>query len=166
MTILTHEDERAHFCCFEPIQLSNGDFGMTLSISMKSQIINIANHAEGSYAKYPLDAIRGKNPELKVQIDLARRAARMASRVLLTEESDTDKEFFAQAIYNSSSVCKGSFVAVSCMATPRNLIESEPFGYVGGAFIGARKGGMIRKVELAKGDTLFPDEVSSLSLEM
>ena len=64
VTILTHEGERTHFCRFEPIQLSNGDFGMTLSISMKSQIINIANHAGGNYAKYSFDAIRGKSPEL------------------------------------------------------------------------------------------------------
>lgn len=151
VTILTHEGERTHFCRFEPIQLSNGDFGMTLSISMKSQIINIANHAGGNYAKYSFDAIRGKSPELKAQIDLARRTARTASRVLLTGESGTGKELFAQAIHNSSSVCKGPFVAVSCAAIPRDLIESELFGYVGGAFTGARKGGMIGKMELAKG---------------
>ena len=102
VTILTHEGERTHFCRFEPIQLSNGDFGMTLSISMKSQIINIANHAGGNYAKYSFDAIRGKSPELKAQIDLARRTARTASRVLLTGESGTGKELFAQAIHNSS----------------------------------------------------------------
>ena len=92
VTILTPEGERTHFCRFEPIQLSNGDFGMTLSISMKSQIINIANHAGGNYAKYSFDAIRGKSPELKAQIDLARRTARTASRVLLTGESGTGKE--------------------------------------------------------------------------
>ena len=166
VTILTHEGERTHFCRFEPIQLSNGDFGMTLSISMKSQIINIANHAGGNYAKYSFDAIRGKSPELKAQIDLARRTARTASRVLLTGESGTGKELFAQAIHNSSSVCKGPFVAVSCAAIPRDLIESELFGYVGGAFTGARKGGMIGKMELAKGGTLFLDEVNSLPLEM
>ena len=166
VTILTHEGERTHFCRFEPIQLSNGDFGMTLSISMKSQIINIANHAGGNYAKYSFDAIRGKSPELKAQIDLARRTARTASRVLLTGESGTGKELFAQAIHNSSSVCKGLFVAVSCAAFPRDLIESERFGYVGGAFTGARKGGMIGKMELAKGGTLFLDEVNSLPLEM
>ena len=166
VTILTHEGERTHFCRFEPIQLSNGDFGMTLSISMKSQIINIANHAGGNYAKYSFDAIRGKSPELKAQIDLARRTARTASRVLLTGESGTGKELFAQAIHNSSSVCKGPFVAVSCAAIPRDLIESELFGYVGGAFTGARKGGMIGKMELAKGGTRCLDEVNSLPLEM
>ena len=86
--------------------------------------------------------------------------------MLLTGESGTGKELFAQAIHNSSSVCKGPFVAVSCAAIPRDLIESELFGYVGGAFTGARKGGMIGKMELAKGGTLFLDEVNSLPLEM
>ena len=114
----------------------------------------------------PLTPSGGKSPELKAQIDLARRTARTASRVLLTGESGTGKELFAQAIHNSSSVCKGPFVAVSCAAIPRDLIESELFGYVGGAFTGARKGGMIGKMELAKGGTLFLDEIGELPLRL
>ena len=114
----------------------------------------------------PLTPSGGKARNSRRKIDLARRTARTASRVLLTGESGTGKEPFAQAIHNSSSVCKGPFVAVSCAAIPRDLIESELFGYVGGAFTGARKGGMIGKMELAKGGTLFLDEVNSLPLEM
>lgn len=100
---------------------------MTLSISMKSQIINIANHAGGNYAKYSFDAIRGKarNSRRRSTPSGARRAA---SRVLLTRESSLGKGLFAQTHpHNSSSVCKGPFVAVSCAAIPRDLIESELF---------------------------------------
>ncbi len=57
-------------------------------------------------------------------------------------------------------------MAISCAAIPRDLIESELFGYVGGAFTGARRNGMVGKMELATGGTLFLDEVNSLPLEM
>ena len=166
VTILTHEGERTHFCRFEPIQLSNGDFGMTLSISMKSQIINIANHAGGNYAKYSFDAIRGKSPELKAQIDLARRTARTASRVLLTGESGTGKELFAQAIHNASSRRRGPFIAVNCGALPKSLIEAELFGYEGGSFTGARRDGCAGKFELANGGTIFLDEIGDMPVDV
>lgn len=76
MTILTHEGERTHFCRFEPIQLSNGDFGMTLSISMKSQIINIANHAGAITPNIPLTPSGGKarNSRRRSTLPGARRA--------------------------------------------------------------------------------------------
>lgn len=166
VAILTHGGERAHFCCLEPIQLSSGDFGMTPSISMKSQIINIVNRAGDNYAKYSLDAIRGKSPELKAQIDLARCAACTASCVLLIRESGTGKGLFAQAIHNNSSVCKGPLVAASCAAIPRDLIGSELFGYVGGAFTGVREDDVVEKMEFTKGGTLFLDEINSPPLEM
>jgi transcriptional regulator with PAS, ATPase and Fis domain len=97
---------------------------------------------------------------------MARRAAQSNSRVLIFGESGTGKELFAQAIHNASPIRSGPFVAISCAAIPRDLVESELFGYEDGAFTGARKGGMIGKIELASGGTLFLDEINSLSLDI
>ncbi len=77
---------------------------------------------------------------MQSRIDLARKAARTSSRILLTGESGTGKALLAQAIHNESPFSNGPFGAVSCAAIPRDLIESELFGYVGGAFTGARRG--------------------------
>ena len=154
-------------CRFIPICLGNGKFGGTIiSITSKSQIIDIAKHVSGNYAKYTFADIKGQNSALVKQIELAKLAAAAQSRILLTGESGTGKELFAQAIHNSSTVANDPFVAISCAAIPRDLIESELFGYVGGAFTGARKNGMIGKMELASGGTLFLDEINSLPLEM
>ena len=69
---------------------------------------------------------------------------------------------FAQAIHNASHRAEGPFVAVNCGAIPRELIESEFFGYEAGAFTGALKGGRPGKFELAMGGTLFLDEIGEM----
>ncbi|WP_027188459.1 sigma-54-dependent Fis family transcriptional regulator [Desulfovibrio cuneatus] len=167
LEVLSAKGPTNRMCRFEPIRLDNGTTcGMTLSISTKSQVIDIAKHVGGNYAKYCFDDIKGESPLLKGQIELARRAAASAHRVLLYGESGTGKELFAQSIHNCSKHHNGPFVAISCAAIPRDLIESELFGYVGGAFTGARRNGMVGKMELATGGTLFLDEVNSLPLEM
>ena len=167
LAILTPEGEQNKTCRFVPIHLDNGTpSGMTLTIVTKTQILDMVRHVSGNYAKYSFGDIKGKSAPLLVQIDLAKRAAATNSRVLLTGESGTGKELFAQSIHNSSPVSNGPFVAISCAAIPRDLIESELFGYVGGTFTGAREKGMIGKVELASGGTLFLDEINSLPLEM
>lgn len=81
---------------------------------------------------------------------------------MITGESGVGKELFAQAVHNYSDRRKGPFVALNCASFPENLIESELFGYVGGAFTGASKNGQIGKFELADGGTLFLDEVGEL----
>ncbi len=78
---------------------------------------------------------------------------------MITGESGVGKELFAQSIHNYSPRHKGPFVALNCANFSDGLIESELFGYVGGAFTGASKNGQIGKFELADGGTLFLDEV-------
>ena len=156
-----------HMCRLLPITLPNGEnVGMTVTITPKSQLIDIARHVGGNYAKYTFSDIKGNNADLQHQITLAKRAAGTNSSVLLSGESGTGKELFAQAIHNSSMKRNGPFVAISCAAIPRDLIESELFGYIGGAFTGARQKGMMGKFELANNGTIFLDEINSLPLEM
>ena len=101
--------------------------------------------------------------------DLKERLVRIAGRsstVLLTGESGTGKELFAHAIHSASQRSDGPFVRVNCAAIPENLLEAELFGYVEGAFSGARRGGQIGKFEQAHGGTLFLDEISEMPLAM
>ena len=101
--------------------------------------------------------------------DLKERLVRIADRsstVLLTGESGTGKELFAHAIHSASRRCDGPFVRVNCAAIPENLLEAELFGYVEGAFSGARRGGQIGKFEQAHGGPLFLDEISEMPLSM
>lgn len=167
MEVLTEEGASNRFCSFTPVLLDNDDLGgMIVSIRTKKQVIDLAKRVGGNYAKYSFEDIKGESQCLKEQIEIARKAALSAHRILLYGESGTGKELFAQSIHNGSNENNGPFVAISCAAIPRDLIESELFGYVGGAFTGARRDGMIGKMELASGGTLFLDEINSLPLEL
>ncbi len=94
------------------------------------------------------------------------RIAEHSSTVLLTGESGTGKELCAHAIHLASRRSTKPFVRVNCAAIPENLLEAELFGYVEGAFSGARRGGQIGKFEQAHGGTLFLDEISEMPLSM
>jgi sigma-54 dependent transcriptional regulator, acetoin dehydrogenase operon transcriptional activator AcoR len=113
--------------------------------------------------RYTLDDVIGTSTSLAAATRLARVAASNALPVLLLGESGTGKEVFAQGVHAASARSRGPFVAVNCAALPRDLIESELFGYVGGAFSGARRDGQQGKFEAAQGGTIFLDEVVELS---
>ena len=97
---------------------------------------------------------------------LQARAARLADRhlpILIRGETGSGKEYLARAIHDSSAK-SGPFIAVNCAATPEQLIESELFGYVAGAFTGATQKGKIGLIEAANGGTLFLDEIGDMPL--
>jgi transcriptional regulator with PAS, ATPase and Fis domain len=107
-------------------------------------------------ANYCIDQIVGSDPAMVLQKELASRAARTVSTVLIIGESGTGKEIFAHAIHNLSPRRKGPFIKVNCAGIPESLVESELFGYAEGAFTGALKEGKPGKFELANHGTIFP----------
>lgn len=103
----------------------------------------------------------GKDPMIQQAIAFAQKIARTDSIVLIRGESGTGKELFAKAIHTESGR-KGPFIALNCAALPEPLLESELFGYVGGAFTGARKEGKPGLFEMANTGTIFLDEIAEM----
>lgn len=95
----------------------------------------------GHQARYSFKDILGDSDVMRVTIRQAQRFARVDSNILLMGETGTGKELFAQSIHLESNRREGPFVAINCAALPENLMESELFGYEGGAFTGASKVG-------------------------
>lgn len=117
-------------------------------------------------ARYHFDDILTINPKMIRLKQLGETIARSEASVLIQGESGTGKELFAQAIHNASLVYNHPFVSINCASIPRELLESELFGYESGAFTGARKEGRIGKFELAGEGTLFLDELGTMPMEM
>ncbi|MEG1555873.1 MAG: sigma-54 dependent transcriptional regulator [Bacteroidales bacterium] len=115
--------------------------------------------------KYSFDSILGESKAIKQAIALAQKVSLTDVPVLLTGETGTGKEVFAQAIHYHSSRSKQNFVAVNCSAFSKELLESEMFGYKAGAFTGATKDkrGLF---EEAHNGTLFLDEVGDIAIEL
>lgn len=112
------------------------------------------------------DDILGRSDAIMEVKSRAKKVARGNATILLLGESGTGKEFFARAIHYSSPRAGGPFITVNCGAIPDTLLESELFGYEGGAFTGARKEGKAGKFELADGGTIFLDEIGDLPLHL
>jgi DNA-binding NtrC family response regulator len=111
------------------------------------------------------DRLIGTSPPMREVQKLVGRAAANDATVLITGETGTGKELIARTLHDSSIRSTGPFVAVNCAAIPRDLLESELFGHVKGAFTGAvanRKGAF----QQAEGGTLFLDEIGDMALDM
>ena len=141
------------------------DGGRVLSLRENQRIRAITRRMMGVSASYTFEMIRGHAPGLQQAIQKARTSSRTDSTVLLSGESGTGKELFAQAIHNASPRRQEAFIAINCGALPRDLVQSELFGYADGAFTGSRRGGSAGKFELADGGTLFLDEIGEMPLE-
>jgi transcriptional regulator with PAS, ATPase and Fis domain len=115
-------------------------------------------------ATFDFDAIIGKNVRLLEAKGIAEKYAKTDGAVLVQGPTGSGKELFAHAIHLASDRRKGAFVCVNCAAIPRELLESELFGYEEGAFTGARRKGKAGRIELADRGTLFLDEIGDLPL--
>ncbi len=116
-------------------------------------------------AQFSFESIIGKSKALEQVVDLAKKVAQTDSTVLLTGETGTGKEVFAQAIHENSKRVGKSFVALNCSTFGKEILESELFGHKQGAFTGALKD---KKgfIEEANGGTLFLDEIGEMPLEL
>lgn len=113
---------------------------------------------------YTLDSILGKSPAIMQFKSYLQCYAKTDSPVLILGATGTGKELAASAIHTSSNRPEGPFVSINCAAIPKELFESEVFGYMPGAFSGAHKDGKVGQIELADQGTLFLDEVGDLPL--
>ncbi len=131
-----------------------GDAGATLDAGpLSAEAVTLVDLATGDAA-------------LQRALDHAGRIAGRNIPLLIQGESGVGKEVFARAFHNSGPRASGPFVALNCAAIPETLIESELFGYVGGAFTGARREGAAGKIQQAHGGTLFLDEIGDMPLSM
>jgi transcriptional regulator with PAS, ATPase and Fis domain len=112
------------------------------------------------------DRIVGESARMTEVVAKARRLAGVGASVLLHGETGVGKDVFARAIHEHGPYRHAPFIALNCGGMPRELLASELFGYVDGAFTGARKSGMSGKVEAAQGGTLFLDEIAELPLDL
>jgi Transcriptional regulator containing PAS, AAA-type ATPase, and DNA-binding domains len=139
--------------------------GAVLRLSYPDKINALVNSRAGANAPFKFEHIIGECDAMQIVKEQGKRFAKTSENVLLAGESGTGKELFAQAIHNEYRP-RGPFIAINCAAMPRNLIESELFGYEGGTFTGAERNGKPGKIELANGGTLFLDEIGDMPFEI
>lgn len=151
-----------------PIIINNKLFGAVISLQEAKKIQQMEAmlrkeiYARGHIAKFHFESIIGQSPAILNTIETAKDFAATNSNILILGETGTGKEVFAQSIHNESSRAKGPFVAINCASLPAQLLESELFGYVSGAFTGANKEGKPGLFEVAHGGTIFLDELAEM----
>lgn len=141
---------------------------LSLQLKEREEKIFQLNAAVSSAFKVAarFDDIVGSSSGVKSAIELAYKAAKSDSYVLLLGESGTGKDVMAQAIHNESKRKNHPFIDINCAALPEHLLESELFGYIGGAFTGSNKQGKTGLFEIADGGTVFLDEIAEMPFNL
>ncbi|MBX3272759.1 MAG: sigma 54-interacting transcriptional regulator [Sandaracinaceae bacterium] len=140
--------------------------GVVLTIQELGRARQLAHKLVGSSARFTFEDLVGKDSMFLDAVADARRVAVADVPILITGESGTGKELLAQAIHNASPRAAHPFVGVNVAAIPRELLESELFGYESGAFTGARAGGHAGRFELAGRGTILLDEIGDMPFDM
>ncbi|MBM6597848.1 sigma 54-interacting transcriptional regulator [Priestia megaterium] len=158
----------------EVIRVINASRDITEVSQMQSEIIEMKRLIAG-YKQELMELKKDKTEKVKLisyskkmekTLELARRVANVDSTVLILGESGVGKEMVANLIHETSDRKNSPFIKVNCGAIPENLLESELFGYEGGAFTGAKKEGKMGLFELANKGTLFLDEIAEMPLAL
>lgn len=155
-------------CNRVPIVVNDKSFGAVITFQEASRIqkmeamIRQEIYARGHVARFCFDDILGDSKAIMDATRVAKSYASTDINVLVLGETGTGKEVFAQSIHNASQRASGPFVAINCAALPTHILESELFGYVGGAFTGANKEGRPGLFEIAHGGTVFLDEIAEM----
>ena len=135
--------------------------------ALESKLINFQEELGSIHrTRYNFDSIIGNSQAMKTAKHEAIQAATNDLPVLISGESGTGKELFAQSIHHAGARKTFPFVQVNCAAIPKDLLESELFGYTKGSFTGASKKGKPGKFEIAHMGTIFLDEIGDMPLEM
>lgn len=150
-----------------PILAENGTVaGVIDTFRPMQKVSQTIKKIAGLQAHFTFEDIIYRSKAMAELVETARTAACGLSNVLVLGESGTGKELLAQAIHLASERANGPFVVLDCASIPRELAESELFGYVEGSFTGAKKGGKPGKFELAHGGTIFLDEIGDMPLDL
>lgn len=162
------KDKQIHFIkSAVPIKNKNGVvIGVVDTFERIKDVKKVVNRINGAYAKFEFNDMIGDSEKFLECIRMAKIASKSSSNVLIYGESGTGKELCAHAIHNESSRYKYPFISINCAAIPRDLLESELFGYEEGSFTGALKKGKAGKFELAHKGSIFLDEIGDMPLDM
>ena len=157
---------RHYLCSTQPIYNEGAIMGAIAFLKDYESVRSMVSEVGGYNNFLTLDHLIGDSQSLLAAKDRAKRAAGSDSTILIQGESGTGKELFARGIHSHSRRSKAPFIAINCAAIPETLLESELFGYEGGAFTGAISKGKPGKLELASGGTLFLDEIADTPLNL
>lgn len=155
-----------------PVMVRGEQKGSVITIKKVTEIQDLEYQirkdliVRGLVAKHTFDDIIGESPSIHAVKEKAHTYAQYDSTVLIVGETGTGKELFAQSIHRASPRKNQPFVAINCATLPENLIESELFGYVKGAFTGANQEGKKGLFEIANNGTIFLDEISEIPMQM
>ncbi|MFV0364760.1 MAG: sigma-54 interaction domain-containing protein [Suipraeoptans sp.] len=165
-------DNRHYLIQYKQIKTDERNTGLLIRIKNSENILKEEKRIrhslseKGLVAKYNFPDIIGNSKGIKESINMAKKFSQVDSNVLITGETGTGKELFAHSIHNASKRCNEPFVALNCAALTESLLESELFGYVGGAFSGASKNGKTGLFELAHKGTIFLDEIGEIPISL
>lgn len=149
-----------------PLKDDSGEMIGVLDIFRNINDIKLmVNRMTGAQAKYTVFNIVGESPQIQNVRKMIKIAGSNDSPVLVQGENGSGKDIIAQAVHNCSERRKGPFIAVNCLSLPRNLIESELFGYEEGSFT-KDAGGRPGKIEMAHGGTLFLNNIEYVPLDL
>ncbi|MGD8189664.1 sigma 54-interacting transcriptional regulator [Brevibacillus ginsengisoli] len=149
-----------------PILIDKKTAGVVATFRRMADMRRLAYSITGETKDLLFTELKGNSRSLSLVLKQAQQVARGTSNILITGESGTGKGMMAAAIHSASNRRDGPFIIVNCGAIPETLLESELFGYAGGAFTGAKKEGKAGKFELADGGTIFLDEIGDLPLHL
>ncbi len=163
---------KKYYIEYRPIVVDKMGAGTIIIIKSTDSISETENKIrrnlaeKGLTAKYSFEDIIGSSQAIFDNINMAKRYSKVDSNVLIVGETGTGKELFAHSIHGASSRRSQPFVAINCAALPENLLESELFGYVPGAFSGASRNGKVGLFELAHKGTIFLDEIGEIPITL
>lgn len=140
--------------------------GNSNNIQSKEKQIRLKLNEKPPVARYTFSDVIGSSKPVKNAVYLGEKYAGSDSAVLITGDTGTGKEIFAQSIHTASHRANEPFVAINCAALPQSILESELFGYVKGTFTGANKEGKMGVFEQAHGGTLFLDEIGEMNINV